>query len=548
MLRNFIKRTYCSVPLNNLNIEQKINPLTDTFGRFHNYLRISLTEKCNLRCQYCMPAEGVTLSPKQNLLTLDEIVRVAKLFVKEGVNKIRLTGGEPTVRKDLVDIIATLKSIPGLETVAMTTNGIVLTRQLVALQRAGLDIINVSLDSLKPERYEKITRRKGLEKVKMGIDLALQLGYKPVKINCVLIKGFNDDEIIDFVNLTENKNIDIRFIEYMPFSGNKWEIKKMFPYKNILEKIKETHPDFYQLPNGPNDTSKGWKVPGFEGQVGFITSMSEHFCHSCNRLRITADGHLKVCLFGNREISLRDAMRAGCNDDDLTALIEAAVKKKKKQHAGTFNRPNQLNNSILNQHFFPHLFVKPQKIANYRNHSTLSHINSESGSVQMVNIGTKSITNRTAKARAIIHVGSEVLSLIKTNSIKKGAVLTCAEIAGIIGAKRTSSLIPMCHNINLNHVEVIAELDDKTSSVIIYGKVMCEGKTGVEMEALTAVSIAALTIYDMCKSVNKGMVITNVELVEKSGGKSGDFNRSILVKDYDKTPLDGKIKVVIGNV
>lgn len=170
----------------------------------------------------------------------------------------------------------------------------------------------------------------------MGIDLALQLGYDPVKINCVVMQGFNDDEILDFVELTRDRNVDVRFIEYMPFTGNRWEVKKMVAYKNMVGSIKKRWADFAPLTNGPNDVSKAWKVPGYKGQVGFITSMSEHFCGSCNRLRITADGNLKVCLFGNKEVSLRDALRSGCSEDDLVALIGAAVLRKKKHHAGNF--------------------------------------------------------------------------------------------------------------------------------------------------------------------------------------------------------------------
>lgn len=321
--------------------------LTDTFGRYHNYLRISLTERCNLRCQYCMPAEGVTLSKKSNLLTTEEVLRVADLFVKSGVTKIRLTGGEPTIRKDLVDIIANLKKLQGLKTVGITTNGLVLTKKLVELQRAGLDALNISLDTLNSEKYEFITRRKGWQKVMMGIDLALQLDYAPVKINCVVMKGFNDNEVVDFVQLTKDKNIDVRFIEYMPFSGNKWDYDKFVSYKDMLEKIFQIWPDFESLPGELNDTSKAWKVPGFKGQVGFITSMSEHFCGTCNRLRITADGNLKVCLFGNTEVSLRDAIRNTCSEDDLLALVSAAVKRKKKQHAGMFNISQMENRPMI---------------------------------------------------------------------------------------------------------------------------------------------------------------------------------------------------------
>lgn len=330
--------------------------LQDGFNRVHNYLRISLTERCNLRCTYCMPEEGVSLTPNKNLLTTDEILRLAKIFVQEGVTKIRLTGGEPTVRRDIVDIVKQLKAIDGLEQVGITTNGLVLTRQLVPLQRAGLDAVNISLDTMRPERFEKFTRRRGWERVVAGIDLAIQLGYRP-KVNCVLMRGQNDDELLSFVDFTKNRNVDIRFIEYMPFTGNKWDTQKMVPFRDALDIIKKEYPDFEALPNHPNDTSKAYHVPGYTGQVGFITSMSEHFCGTCNRIRMTADGNLKVstlslsvslvtvcltlqidrfqvCLFGNSEISLRDAMRSGVNESDLVAMISAAVKRKQKQHAG----------------------------------------------------------------------------------------------------------------------------------------------------------------------------------------------------------------------
>lgn len=328
-------------------VEQEVSNLTDTYGRTHTYLRISLTERCNLRCQYCMPAEGVELTKKPKLLSTDEILKLAELFVKEGVNKIRLTGGEPTVHKDLIPITEALKKIKGLQTLAITTNGLTLTKHLVPLQRAGLDIVNVSLDTLKPEKYERITRRKGWSRVIAGIDLAIQLGYSPVKVNVVAMRGFNDDEILDFVNFTKDRKVDVRFIEYMPFTGNKWDTQKMIPFAEMKAKIKSQYPNFEALPNKPNDTSKAYHVPGFEGQLGFITSMSEHFCGSCNRLRLMADGSLKVCLFGNSEISLRDAIRSGCSEEDLLLMIGAAVRRKKKQHAGMMNLAQMPNRPMI---------------------------------------------------------------------------------------------------------------------------------------------------------------------------------------------------------
>lgn len=323
-----------------------INPLTDSFGRHHTYLRISLTERCNLRCKYCMPADGVPLSPKSHLLTTDEIYYLANIFVEQGIRKIRLTGGEPTVRRDIVSIIEKLKQIPKLENVGLTTNGLVLTRLLVPMQKAGLDAINISLDTLKPKKFEEITRRKGWERVIAGLDLAIQLGYKP-KINCVLMKNFNEDEICDFVEFTKDRNVDVRFIEYMPFSGNKWQTDRLMSFKETLQVIQKQYPNFKALENGPNDTSKAFTVPGYTGQVGFITSMTEHFCGTCNRLRITADGNIKVCLFGNKEFSLRDAIRNKCSEEELIDLIATAVQRKRKQHAGMLNLSQMENRPMI---------------------------------------------------------------------------------------------------------------------------------------------------------------------------------------------------------
>ncbi|XP_016955742.1 molybdenum cofactor biosynthesis protein 1 isoform X2 [Drosophila biarmipes] len=328
-------------------VQRKNSPLTDSFGRHHTYLRISLTERCNLRCDYCMPAEGVPLQPKGNLLTTEEILRLARIFVEQGVRKIRLTGGEPTVRRDIVEIVAQMKALPELEQVGITTNGLVLTRLLLPLQRAGLDSLNISLDTLKRDRFEKITRRKGWERVIAGIDLAVQLGYRP-KVNCVLMRDFNEDEICDFVEFTRDRPVDVRFIEYMPFSGNKWHTERLISYKDTLQTIRQRWPDFEPLPNGPNDTSKAYAVPGFKGQVGFITSMTEHFCGTCNRLRLTADGNIKVCLFGNKEFSLRDAMRnENITEEQLVDLIGAAVQRKKKQHAGMLNLSQMENRPMI---------------------------------------------------------------------------------------------------------------------------------------------------------------------------------------------------------
>uniref|UniRef100_A0A2H1VKZ1 SFRICE_024918 n=1 Tax=Spodoptera frugiperda TaxID=7108 RepID=A0A2H1VKZ1_SPOFR len=285
--------------------------------------------------QYCMPAEGVPLSPRSALLSREELLRLARVFVAAGVDKVRLTGGEPTLRADLADIVRGLREA-GVRAVGMTTNGLVLTRRLPALQRAGLSALNVSLDSLRADRYERMARRPGLARVLAGVDLALQLGYSPVKINVVLMKGFNDDEISDFVEYTIDRDVEVRFIEFMPFSGNRWDDSKLVPYRAALAAARARH----QLQPGaarPHDTATLWRAAGARGSVGFISSMTQHFCSSCNRLRLTADGNLKVCLFGAAEVSLRDAARAGASDAALTSLVRAALRNKKARHAGTYS-------------------------------------------------------------------------------------------------------------------------------------------------------------------------------------------------------------------
>eukprot|EP00884_Botryococcus_braunii_P007619 jgi/Botrbrau1/16859/Bobra.150_2s0079.1 len=322
--------------------------LTDTFGRKHTYLRVSLTERCNLRCLYCMPEEGVDLTPNSGLLTSDEIVHLARIFVEAGVSKIRLTGGEPTLRRDIVELAGRLSSIPGVQALGITSNGIALKRKLADLKANGLNLVNISLDTLRPDRFEQMTRRRGLGLVLDSIEEAVQLGFDPVKVNMVVMRGVNDDEIPDFVELTRSRPINVRFIEYMPFDGNVWSDQKMVPYKDMVTAVSRTFSQGlvrFQDPAG--EVAKNFQVPGFKGSVSFITSMSQAFCSDCNRLRIMADGNLKVCLFGANEVSLREALREGASEDDLRLLISAAVQRKKAAHAGMLQLPLLKNRAMV---------------------------------------------------------------------------------------------------------------------------------------------------------------------------------------------------------
>ncbi|CAG8622086.1 970_t:CDS:2, partial [Paraglomus brasilianum] len=540
------------------------NFLTDKFNRQHTYLRISVTERCNLRCTYCMPAEGVDLTPSDKLLSSDEIIRIARLFVSQGVTKIRLTGGEPTIRKDIVDLVGELNKLKplGLQTIAMTSNGIALRKKLPQLVENGLNLLNISLDTLDPFKFELITRRKGLDQVIRTIDQAIALGLRPVKVNCVVMRGINDKEVADFVEFTRDRSVDVRFIEYMPFDGNKWSETKLVPYNTLIALIRSRYPSISKVSDDAHDTSKAYYVPGFAGRIGFITSMSDHFCGTCNRLRITADGNLKVCLFGNAEISLRDLMRQNVSEKQLLEIIEIAVKNKKKQHAASpshqpryfhlHSQPSKyplfspltfiylsplyrtLSSPILtslvprNTYSTRNSFSSPLSQSSSSDQSdqsdqspSLSHIDSKTSEPRMVSVSAKAKTHRTAIARGRIVLPDAIFTLLRSHSFSKGDVLTVSRLSGINAAKQTGYLIPLCHPLNLDHVHVDLRLNEETNAVEIEAKVECEGKTGVEMEALTAVSLAALTVFDMCKSAGKGMVIEEIRLIEKSGGKSG---------------------------
>ena len=307
--------------------------LTDTFQRQHDYLRISITEKCNLRCLYCMPEEGVPQSPPAELLTTPEIFMLSSLFVSQGVTKIRLTGGEPTVRHDILPLMHQIGSLrsQGLRELCLTTNGISLHRKLDSMVEAGLTGVNLSLDTLDPWQFQIMTRRKGFEAVMKSIERILEMnklgaGIK-LKINCVVMRGMNEKEIIPFVELGREQELEVRFIEYMPFDGNKWSKGKMLGYKEMLETIREKYPSLKKVQDHKNDTSKTYEVPGFSGKIGFITSMTHNFCGTCNRLRITSDGNLKVCLFGNAEVSLRDILRQSNNGEPIDEQAFEALKK-----------------------------------------------------------------------------------------------------------------------------------------------------------------------------------------------------------------------------
>lgn len=286
--------------------------ITDQFGRVHDYLRISLTERCNLRCVYCMPEEGIQLSEKESLMSHEEVIFIAKQFVEMGVKKIRLTGGEPLIKKNIEKIITELSALP--INLGITTNGILLDNYFELFKQSGIKDINISLDTLNKEKFNEITRRDYLDRVLNNINLYEANGFN-VKINNVLIKGVNDSEMLDFVEFTKTKNIAIRFIEFMPFSGNKWNTEKVVTLEQILAVATKKYgkENIVKLPSRKNGTAKNFQIKGYKGSFGVISTVSNPFCDSCNRIRLTANGCIKNCLFSSTETNLLTPLREGKN-------------------------------------------------------------------------------------------------------------------------------------------------------------------------------------------------------------------------------------------
>ncbi|MEJ7693678.1 GTP 3',8-cyclase MoaA [Daejeonella sp.] len=305
--------------------------LIDSFDRAHNYLRISLTDNCNLRCFYCMPEEDYEFTPASRLMQPDEIETIARIFVDNGVNKIRLTGGEPLVRKDAAEIIARLSKLP--VDLTLTTNATRLHDFVDVLEKAKVKSLNVSLDTLDPDKFNIITRRDGFKKVMDNIHLMLSRNFN-VKINVVVMKGLNDNEIIDFVDWTKDLPVQVRFIEFMPFDGNRWTSNQVFTWSNMLDRIGEKYTPV-RLQDGVNDTDKKYKIEGHKGSFSVISTMSAPFCSGCNRMRLTADGKMKNCLFSTKETDLLAALR---NNEDILPLIQESIFSKAKELGGQFTK------------------------------------------------------------------------------------------------------------------------------------------------------------------------------------------------------------------
>ncbi len=307
--------------------------LYDSFQRPINYLRVSLTDRCNLRCIYCMPVAGVYLVSHLDILSYEEILTVVKAAADLGINKVRLTGGEPLVRLGVASLVGMLRHVEAVDDISLTTNGTLLGHYAAELKQAGLSRVNVSLDTLKPDRFKAITRSSfQLNDVLAGIEVARTVGLNPVKINQVVMAGINDDEVLDFAARTISEGWHVRFIEFMPTAGvdgNGLRFVSVADIKRQLTPLGELESCLPHVGNGP---AKYFRFTGSQGSVGFISPVSEHFCFNCNRLRLTADGKLRPCLLSDEEIDLKQPLRCGASKEDLKGLIEAAVAKKPLRH------------------------------------------------------------------------------------------------------------------------------------------------------------------------------------------------------------------------
>lgn len=305
--------------------------LTDRFGRVHDYLRISVTDRCNLRCLYCMPEEGMEFTESENLLSYDQIVEVVEAGAELGISKLRITGGEPLIRPGLDGLIKRLSAIPGIRDIALTTNGVFLAKQAEALRAAGLNRVNISLDTLDPARFRFIARSGDLKRVMEGIEAAAAVGFDPIKLNCVLLKEVNEDEIASFLKLAYEQPLHVRFIEYMPIghADENWK-KHYLPLSRVLEVAEQEGYDINRGPNvhgnGPSDD---WQMAGGRGSFGLIHPISDHFCSNCNRLRLTADGSIKPCLYWVDELNVKDAFG---NPDAMKRLLFRAMDIKPENH------------------------------------------------------------------------------------------------------------------------------------------------------------------------------------------------------------------------
>jgi cyclic pyranopterin phosphate synthase len=309
-------------------------PLVDPRNRLIDYLRVSVTDRCNLSCTYCRPRTAMKLLSHGDILRYEEIRRIVGVAVPLGISHVRITGGEPLVRRGILDFIGSLRGIDGITDISLTTNGVLLEETAAGLRDAGIRRLNISLDSLRPERFAAITGSNAWDKVWRGIGQAAALGFSPVKINMVPVKGVNDDEVVDFARLTLDRPLHVRFIEFMPIgAGDRWTTEVCVPADAIREAIERAFGPLEPAGQGEGaGPSRNFRVPGGQGVIGFISPITKHFCESCRRLRLTADGRIRPCLLSDTEIDVRTPLRGECSDAELEKLLRLALEIKPERH------------------------------------------------------------------------------------------------------------------------------------------------------------------------------------------------------------------------
>lgn len=302
------------------------SPALDSYGRRIDYLRVSLTDRCNMRCVYCMPAVGMQFRPRPELLTNEELLFVLRAAASAGFRKIRLTGGEPLLRQDIVELVREIKNIPGIEHIAMTTNALRLRKLAQPLKDAGLDRVNISIDSLDPQKFRQMTRGGNLDEVWAGIAAANEVGLKPIKLNAVIVRGMNDDEVVDLAELTLTYHWEFRFIEVMPLTGVAGLANEgVISSAELIERLEAVYGQLESLGQSASDPARRYRIPGAKGKIGFISSVTDPFCATCNRMRLTADGRLHLCLLRDDEVDLRAAVRSGASEAEIEQIIRHGV-------------------------------------------------------------------------------------------------------------------------------------------------------------------------------------------------------------------------------
>jgi len=323
-----------------IDLVERLAPLSDQFNRPITYLRVSVTDRCNLRCVYCMPEAGLPWIPKAEILSYEEIESIIRAAAAIGVRSIRLTGGEPLIRRNLSDLVTRIAAIPGIDDIALSTNALLLADQAAELRRAGLNRVNISLDTLRADRFERIARRPGLDRVLAGIDAAIEADLAPIKLNVVVMRGENDDELHDFAELTRQREIFVRFIEMMPVHENAGLQRDAYvSAAEMLTRIRERGELLPSTGPGGNGPARYFAFPGARGAVGVISPLSHDYCETCNRVRLSASGKLRLCLFGDNDIDLATPLRNGASQDDIAAIFRGSMYVKPERHHLDLGKP-----------------------------------------------------------------------------------------------------------------------------------------------------------------------------------------------------------------